>query len=297
MFDLWEKIGLFRKQPAGQRQGNVPGLYWPSSVPPEVKKAAGHGAPGKLLLVAEVLIRRAETLLKNVECVGDAVQGAVLANDALELTGGRTPTTAIEALSLKQQFEILAECQFSGVEYHIKIRPRIEEIAMETACICKWFHRGQRKSALLNAQMHILNQLVRILREHNQFDEEQTCLNRIRRLHHSLWMRQQPWRIIFWPILRYVEFLLSSFGRFAIAIIVWILVLTLLYQQLHQYHFYPQQPEFDAFWEAFKRFFNHTAGPSGPGTFWSIFTAMGVIAGLGHIGVFISYMYTLVARK
>lgn len=315
MFDLWEEAGLFRKRPGSRRIGNAPGFYWPPGPPGDANEGTGHGAPGKLLLVAEVLIRRAEALLKKVECVGEAVQGAVLATDALELTGGRTPTTAIEALSLKHRFEVLAECQFSGVEYHIKIKPRIEEIALETRAISLWFHKRQRASAVLNAQMHILNQLVRILREHNQFDEEKMCFNWIRYLHNSLWMRQKPLRFIFWPILRYTEFLLNSFGRFSIAIIGWVVVLALLYQQLHLYHpaqsvdlcastlqaielhQCPAPPEFGYFWEAFKRFFNHTSDPSSPSTLWSILTAIGVIAGLGHIGIFISYMYTLVARK
>jgi len=317
MFDLWEKAGLFRRWKGSRRQGDVEGFVWPPPHPKrnDQNKPGGHGAPGKLMLVAETLIRRAEALFGKVECVGDAVQGAVLATDALELTGGRTPTTAIEALSLKHRFEVLAECQFSGVEYHIKIKHRIKEIALEIEEISLWFYKRQRKSAMLNAQMHILNQLVRILREHNQFDEEKMCFNWIRYLHNRLWMRQKPLRFIFWPILRYVEFLLNSFGRFAIAIVAWVIVLTLLYQQLHLYHPAQQvdlcasfletleldqclpRPEFGSFWEAFKRFFNHTSGPSGPGTLWSILTAIGVIAGLGHIGVFISYMYTLVARK
>lgn len=306
MFDLWEKAGLFRKRPGSRRlgnAGNAPGFYWPPGPPGYADEATGHtghGAPGKLLLVAEVLIRRAEALLKKVECVGDAVQGAVLATDALELTGGRTPTTAIEALSLKHRFEVLAECQFSGVEYHIKIKPRIEEIALETRAISLWFHKRQRASAVLNAQMHILNQLVRILREYNQFDEEKMCFNWIRYLHNSLWMRQKPLRFIFWPILRYTEFLLNSFGKFSIAIIGWVGVLTLLYCLLSL----PLKTEsplpvagFNPFWEAFHRFFNHTMPPSGGGILWSMLTVIGVIAGIGHIGIFISYMYTLVARK
>ena len=163
------------------------------------------------MLVAENLILRAESSAGSVETVAEAAQGAVLAVDAEELTGGRTPTTAVEALTLKHRFEVMAECQFCGVAYHIWMKPRLDEIAEETTAICKWFHAGQRKNAALNAEMHIVNQLVGILREFNRFDEEQICLNRIRRLHNTLWMRQKPSRLIFWPVLRYLELLLSSF--------------------------------------------------------------------------------------
>jgi len=300
MFNLWEKAGLFRRWKGSRRQGDVEGFVWPPPHPKrnDQNKSRGHGAPGKLMLVAETLIRRAEALFGKVECVGEAVQGAVLATDALELTGGRTPTTAIEALSLKHRFEVLAECQFSGVEYHIKIKHRIKEIALETEGISLWFYKRQQKSAMLNAQMHILNQLVHILREHNQFDEEKMCFNWIRYLHNSLWMRQKPLRFIFWPILRYTEFLLNSFGRFVIAIIGWVVVLTLLYKYFPSSPLPTQNDFAPFFWEAFMRFFNHTKEPIGNRDFLPVvLTAIGVIAGLGHIGVFISYMYTLVARK
>ena len=86
-----------------------------------------------------------EALDAGVTSVADAVSGAVLATDALELTGGRTPTTAIDALYLKHQFELEAECQFSGVEYHLRIEPRLEEIAEDAAWICRWFAPRQQK--------------------------------------------------------------------------------------------------------------------------------------------------------
>jgi len=205
LFDLWEQCGLFRRdlgsKPCGRtgngwRLGNAPEFCWPPKLTrtENRERQGGHGAPGRLLLVTDRLIERAGALFDKAATVGDAVRGAVLATDALELTGGRTPTTAIEALSLKHRFEVLAECQFSGVEHHIETKSRMDEIRLETEAISRWFDKSQREKAALNAQMHILNELVRLLREHNQFDEEQICVRRVRALHTTLWMREQPLR-------------------------------------------------------------------------------------------------------
>jgi len=238
MFDLWAKARLYRKQAGTARRGDAPGFVWPPPYPSRQRRSddgttprqdSRHGTPGKLMLIAETLIGRARALLDRVETVGDAVQGAVLATDAMELTGGRAPTTAIEALSLKHRFEVLAECQFSGVENHLSIAPRLEEIEGETTAICRWFARRQRRSATLNARMHIFNQLVATLREQNQFDEEQTCMNRVRHIHATLWMRARPWRYLFWLPIRYVQLLLTSLPTFALVLTAWVIVLAVLF--------------------------------------------------------------------
>lgn len=308
MFDLWEKVGLYRKQRGSGRLGNVGKFSWP---PPPVgpiltdnKKAEGHGAPGKLMLVAEALIRRAEALLGKVTRVEEAVQGAVLATDALELTGGRTPTTAIEALALKHQFEVLAECQFSGVEYHLKITTRLHEIGLETEAICRWFHKSERHNAKLNAEMHILNALVRILRAHGQFDEEQLCMHRIRHLHGTLWMRARPWRYVFLPFIRYVELLLKSFLGFVGVVLVWLVVLSILFAV------FPAKP---SVWNierlligmenAVSAFFSmgppmqHGIAPLGFSLSYVLVSALCIIASFLHLGVLVSHLYAVVSRR
>ncbi len=57
-----------------------------------------------------------------------SVRRATFATDALELTGHRTPTTALEALSTKHQLELTAECHFSGIEYNVDVKSRLAEI-------------------------------------------------------------------------------------------------------------------------------------------------------------------------
>nr|VFJ47114.1 MAG: hypothetical protein BECKFM1743A_GA0114220_100447 [Candidatus Kentron sp. FM]VFJ47636.1 MAG: hypothetical protein BECKFM1743C_GA0114222_100486 [Candidatus Kentron sp. FM]VFK07650.1 MAG: hypothetical protein BECKFM1743B_GA0114221_100476 [Candidatus Kentron sp. FM] len=310
LFDLWQRCGLLRKRPKSKRLGNAPGFQWPPSSLPhsqETGEELGHGAQGLLLLVIDKLVERARVLTDKIATVGDAVLGAVLATDALELTGGKNLTTAIEALSLKHRFEVLAECQFSGVEHHIGIKPRMEEIALETEAISQWFG----KKAALNAQMHILNELVRLLREHNQFDEEQICMRRVRTLHTTLWMRTQPWRYMFWPFIRYVEQLLASFPRFLSIVTVWLLVLAVLFAWA-----LPQEvvgsggilerivlgleSAITSFFSVGSPIYHDTGAhttttlPTGPMVFVS---SLAIVSGFLHLGVLITHLYTLVSRR
>ncbi len=306
MFDLWEQAGLMRRHDGNAHLGFAPSHRWPPEKPGAAGEADGHGAPGKLLLVAEKLIERAEAIKSQVRSVGDAVLGATLAADALELTGCRTPTSAIQALSLKHQFEVMAECQFSGVEYHIHIEPRISDITRDLEAICLWFGEGKRESARLNAHMHILNQLVRILREYNRFDEEQICMNKVRSLHSTLWMKSRSWRSIFWLPIRYVEYLLESFLSFVGVLGIWVAVLAFLFA------LYPADPNSSGcglvrfgigLENAITSFFSvgapmqHLKIVDNPSVGFVVVSMISIISGFLHLGVLISHLYSVVSRK
>jgi len=304
MFDLWTKAKLFRKWAGTQRCGDAPGFVSLPRFSSSPLQGSGHGTPGKLILVSEALIKRSEAMLGKVECVGNAVQGAVLATDALELTGGRTPTTAIEALSLKHRFEILAECQFSGVEYNVSITPRLEEIDIDTRAICRNFASQQRNVAVLNARMHICNHLISILRQYNQFDEEQTCMNRARHLYFTLWMRTRFWRYLFWLPIRYVELLLSSFQTFLLVVLVWIIVLGLLFIWVDP-TLTPLSIDTltQGFESAITSFFSvGTPIHHGNQTVsWSqsevAVISFSIISGFFHLGFLVSHLYMIVSRR
>ncbi|MBK6744448.1 MAG: hypothetical protein IPG66_16390 [Hydrogenophilales bacterium] len=303
-FDLWERAGLMRRHEGNPQPGLAPSYHWPPRRPEMYGESDGHGAPGKLLLVAEKLIERAEALKSQVKSVAGAVLGATLANDALELTGARTPTTAIEALGLKHQFEVMAECQFSGVEYHIRIEPRIAEITRDLDAICEWFGKSKRESARLNARMHILNQLVRILRDHNQFDEEQLCMNRVRHIHNTLWVRQRSVRVLLLPLLRYLELLLSSFATFSTVLLGWLVIFALLFWWIGST---PGSGDNWSFWcglqGSVSTFFSvgpptHPEGCKVTSTWgYVIATTATIFSGFFHLGVFVSHLYSIVARR
>lgn len=298
IFDLWEKVGLFRVASGSSRRGNVPGFLWPPKPARASDQDAGHGAPGKLLVVAEKLISRAKALMADVASVEDAVRGAVLATDALELTGGRTPTAATEALSLKHRFEVLAECEFAGVAYHSRIQPRLQEIAIETEAISRWFSRGQQKEAKLNAEMNVLHGLLPILREHNRFDEEQACMSRIRHLHNTLWMRQRPIRFILWPLLRYLELLLSSFAVFVVILGLWVLGLSVLYgwANLHETWYWGPADAVSSFF-AINPPIDHLANTHNAEWKHVLVSCIAIVSGFFHLGVFVSHLYSITSRR
>ena len=199
MFDFWEKAGLltpltFRSFVAslargvGTRNGNAPGFVWPPSAPspsaprirslvrilatalshvglatrPRPETKPSHGAPGKLQLIAETLLNRARALRDRPMGFSALILGANCSTDALELIGARTPNIALEALSLKHEFELALECEFSGAEYHIDVRARLDEIANDTWHLAQWLDPKQTERAAANAQMRIFSRLVRI---------------------------------------------------------------------------------------------------------------------------------------
>jgi hypothetical protein len=305
IFGLWEKANLFSKKSwfKGSRGGIhcecLPGED--NLVPPNNKAVPGkrgHGAPGKLMLIAETLIRRSRAILNKADCVEAAVQGAVLANDAFELTGGRTPTTAVDALTLKHHFEVLAECQFYGVGHHIDTEYRWEDIQADTEKISRWFKPAEAKKAKLDAQIHILNRLVRVFRDHNKFDEEQQCMIRARRVHNSLWLKKKPWRWLFTPFLRYFELLMSSFLWFFVCLGLCILIFAYLFMLTASY---------PSFWHglydsvssilAISTPASHSRTPSELVFPYSVLACLAIVAGVTHLGVFISHLYSLISRK
>jgi hypothetical protein len=293
LFDLWQRSGLASvRLGASEKNGVGAGFVWP---PAQRSGGAdtGHSAPGRLLLVAETLIRRAHALRdRALHSVSDAVRGAVMATNALELLGDRTPTTSVEALSLRHQFEVIAECQFSGVEYHIMIEPRMAEIRREIRALSRWFHPRQQWEAATNGEMAILNALVRILREDNQFDEEEACMRRVRHLHNRLWTRRSVWRLPLWPLLRYSEILFSSAWAFFGAIVAWVLGLSSALWLVRPAGHHSWRDSFASIFSGF------TSASVDVGELpVMLLGTLAVIAGLGHLGVFISRLYSQVARK
>jgi hypothetical protein len=273
----------------------------------ESMESSGHSCSGILLVIAKSLLGRAERLLTETRSVADAVRGAVLATDALELLGGKTPTAAVEALTLKHQLEVLAECQFSGVEYHFPVKPRLDEIRRDLASFATWFHWKRSSRARLNAEMSIVAKLILIFREHAQFDEEQICMNRARNLHNTLWMLHHKWRFLLWLPIRYLELLLCSFGVFVSFLIIWILVLAALFYCVSIGN---GGTVYTSLEDALTSFFSmgspihqditSTASPATQSfmTSWYVgVICIAIVAGVVHLGIFISYLYSIVTRK
>ncbi len=298
IFNLWVDSKLDRKLRDGGRPGLAPGYLWPLMSP---DASGGHSTPGRLLAIADRLIARSERLFPDVQSVPQAVYGATLATDALELLAGKTPTTALEALAIKHQFEVLAECQFVGTGEHVDVRSRKDDIRREVRSLSEWFGTttSQKNAASWNAELAILNKLIRVFRDNNQFDEEQVLTVRARQLHRKLrfakcWFPIKVLQVFAW----YAEKLVASFPLFFGAIVMWILVLGGLYAwwgsldidrglaDACSAFLSLQPPSDDSFWKA---------ADGWNGAFCLVAATIGL--GFVHLGIFISHLYSIISRK
>lgn len=316
IYRLWGAAGLNRQlrwadDASGCRfRGVAKGFIWPPGRQARDTSNSGHSSPGALLSIADNLTARAASLWDELNCSGSveqAVRGAVLATDALELLGCRTPTQSIEALRLKHKFELLAECQFSGVEHHVCIKERIVEVRRDIKAISYWFGPRRRKLAAWNAESQILTDLVRILREHGHFDEEQYCMSNIRRATRKVWLQEKrPLSFLGYPFRWYVEILLDRPIHFIGALSFWTAGLMWFFR----YHgeqvvdvaetASPQAAPVHnlaaSLAETMTTFFQ-TQPPSNLAWPALIVSSAAILFGFVHLGIFISHLYTQVSRR
>jgi hypothetical protein len=310
MHAIWRETGLERKlewfdaEDDGRRRIGVgDGYAWPPRLPREGElEPGGHSAPGRLIQIAEHLVHRAESMVNEVRSVRDAVRGAVLAADALELLGCRTPTLARDALELKHRFEVMAECQFGGVEFNLNLESRFGEIRRDMEAICVWFGADHRQSSLLNGELTIISRLLTVFRDYNEYDEEDTCLKRIRELQTEIWTRKQgAWIFLTWPIClirAYVEAIVGSPQRLALVILGWMGVIFLGVYAYGGGGSVSDVP--DALATSIKSFFGGEPDTvASPANQWMLvtITSIGAVLGFLHLGVFIARLYSIVSRK
>lgn len=294
MFDLWEKAGLFLRLNESSFPGQAQDFRWPTSIA-EDSAGARHSAPGKLMLVAERLIHRADALRAIANTTEECIYGALLATEGLEVLRYQTPMLAFQALELKHEFEVKAEVSFLGVGHHFDVRSRIDELERETRVASHFFKRERRRVTQLDVLVSILNRLMLVFRESGMFDEEQDCLHRLRGYHRRLQFRVDPSPAGFLKnvVLGYAEFLIASLPRFVAAISGWALIIFLTFLFL-----------FDSDTNLAERATLSALLGSTPhdDAVKAGLVAIGVsvfAAGLGifHIGILIAYLYSAVARK
>lgn len=296
LFNLWKETGL----------GPADGFVWP---PPrsEPDWIGGHSAPGLLHEIADRLAARAKRILSAAVSVPDAIHAAVLATDAAEYLGLKAPTTALEAIAIKHEAEVIAECGFFGVESGIDVKNRIVDLNGELAAVARWFHSETREASADTAKVGILNRIVQRFREHNQFDEELVCLAEIRRLNRRLWRFKRP-GVIGWvaTLLRwYVDTLLASFRNLAIAVGAWILVFSVFYHVLGKEHdpdkngvvIDPDADILSALLHAVYAFIG-MGPPHDKLVFWEApVTISAIVLGAVHLGLLVSYLFSIVFRR
>jgi hypothetical protein len=204
-------------------------------------------------------------------------------------------------MALKHQFEVLAECQFVGTSQHMDVERRMEDIQREVMALSEWFGTTtrQKDTASWNAELAVLNKLIKVFKDNNQFDEEQALMVRARQLHRWLkytnyWPPFSALQVFPW----YVEKLVASFPMFLGCIAMWILCLGGCFAWLGSMN-----------WDrgiadAFATFLS--IQPPGDGAVWKVeegwtwgFSLIAVTIGLGfvHLGILLSHVYSLISRK
>jgi hypothetical protein len=295
IFDVWQRSGLKRQLRA--TRGLAPGFETPDKPLEGGEASRSHSTPGRLLSIADRLIQRAQIILQNTRSVPDAIHGALLVLEAQEYLGHRTPTTSLEALALKHRLEVTAECMFYGVEYNMDVKSRFEEIERDIKTIGYWFRSEIHRPSELNAEIRIVSSLMMIFRNHNQFDEEQMCLVRIRYLYRRLWYAKQRWYArLAYPIRWYIDFLLASTTRFALAIALWIILLGLLFDYGRGTSYQLWHGYVDAMVSFFGLQLPHEMEKTvDEGVM--MFCVAAIVLGYVHLGIFVSHLYSIIARR
>lgn len=275
-----------------------------------------HSAQGTLLEIAEILINRAERLYHEAKTVEECIYGAVLASKAIELLDYKTPTTCLEAIALRNKLEVKAECMFYGVEYNIAVKNRLRELKDEIKTISRWFHKSVKEKSSLNAQMMIVTEIMKIFREHGQFDEEQECMKYFRTLNRHWYFKRHPYFIFFKPFRWYFDTLIGNFRYFLIAILLLPLIFGVIsYARKTDFKekgdgktIIAVQPVPDGNhqndWDisnhivnAYFTFYGLQPVKFPENTSAKVITVISIFAGFSHLGIFISYLFTILSRR
>lgn len=300
IFDLWKEAGLWNNSAQTPRQAE--GFRWPPfpKAPPGYE--GSHSAPGRLLNIAQRLIRRANRILERPQSVPDAIQAAVLALEAKELLAGRTPTTALEALALQHEAEIAAESMFLGIEYNLNVKDRFRDIEREVNFISRGFNPQTSKRSAINARLSIIEKLANRFRELNQFEEEHECLAEARRLRLNFWLRQRPVHWLVWPFVKYIDVILRSLGHFLVIVVIWIILFTLLYF-FGKYDSSNFSNLWDALAEAIGFFFTTEQMNNGKDTLfgstrlWHLTLGFQGLVAFSNLGLLLAHIYMIISRK
>ncbi|MCB1210999.1 MAG: hypothetical protein KDK97_16870, partial [Verrucomicrobiales bacterium] len=329
MMGLWKQLKLDKILGSTAWNGYAHGYCLPCAGSAS-EGGTGHSAPGKLTLIAETLYRRAEVFRDDARTVKDFIKGAVLANDAFELLGAKTPMLSLTCLKLKHEYEVRAECAFFGTPAEFEVQPRCEEILTFVRHVCSSIpvpmgqigkRRSRRAASIQDAYAAILNRLVIAYRDAGQFHEEHECLIHQKRALREL-KRLQPHAedrplldVVFVPmrwvaswIETYSEYLLESFPRFVGIVAAWIsagvFILWALAEssatdagELAKSSSENASEYLDAFGSTVDAFVG--GGVMEAGSAWWMILISGLLAMIGffHLGVFISFLYTKSSRK
>ena len=305
LYTLWGEMGFngaFLDDNTGKRSGHAPGYQWPPAKSKE-HVVESHSAEGRLKQIAEFLLHRANDHLASANTVAESVHGTVLATNALELLCCKTPTLSQEALSLKHQFEVMAECQFPGVEYHLSMHERIKDIRSNLLVTAQWLRKERREEFRYNGGAQILSRLIAILEAHNEFEEAEFCRSRLRSLNKRIELRDSVRRRkpAKWLVTRivgtYTDFVLRSLTHF---VLTWFALLG-VFVLLFYFTAMSNGTEFSkAGHQAVDSFLTisvYSPGSDPPIRWWYPLSYLAAAAGAMNIGLLVTHLYSRMARQ
>jgi hypothetical protein len=295
--------------------------------PPKLKfvssKDFGHSARGRNQIIAKVLMNRAHKIKSNIFSTQAAVHGAILAEEARRVLGNKTWSLSIEALSLKHQMEVLAECSFIGASKTLQVEKRFNEIEkdIEELMIANNLVNQRQK---YDARLEIFNNLRKCYRQFDQDEEEEIALTKVRDCTwHLNWEKNKEiglFQTIMSGFEWYLNLLLKSFKNIIYGTISWLAVFAIFYG-LTEIGLKDEDKRVDAVIECLKPLYyaweyflfsvlvffsgvfelGEVTKLKNPSiirwiAFWSL---MGIETVLGylHLGVLIAYLYQKISRK
>jgi len=258
-----------------------------------------HSAPGLIKQIVEGLLKRCNAIMDTDagdKEISTALHAAVLAEDAYRLLNYKTPAIALQALSLKHEYEVRAEVSFLGVGHHFAIKPRLKELEQEIKNISGHF-RKRRSAAEWDSLVSIANRLAIVFRGAGQFDEEAICMTHVRKWHRKL-LKAQAKSLREKSVqaaMAYAEWLVISPRNFICALAGWFVMFWGLWYLIN-----PSGVTNNLFWSTFSSAWNTfiaTNPDKATEMTANILNSVAIASGLFHLGVFISYIYSTVARK
>ncbi|MBF0466709.1 MAG: hypothetical protein HQK94_16690 [Nitrospirae bacterium] len=189
----------------------------------ESQEFKSHSVTNVILVIGESLLKRARNIQQGAASCPDAIHAAVLALEGKELFYGRAMTTSLEMFSLQQKMEVTAECCFYGVGQQINIEKRLYDIGKTTDDILRIEHNSdiEKYSQSYNAQVEIVNEIRLTFKKYEQFDEEDICIDRIRKISqgiHFVSEKSKIRRIIPLFFEKYFNTLVTSWKCFLLSI-------------------------------------------------------------------------------
>lgn len=302
VFDLWKTTGL-RDQVSGA-SGITP---VDQQQPPN-----DHSIRERLPSIANRLLGRSEELMrKGPSTVQLCLYGAVLANEAGSVFGGRAPTTTLRTIALKHEFEVTAECTFFGATYNLDVESRLNDFQKSLNDVAVWFGEEHREQSKQNIYAMIVNRLLIRYREYNQFDEEHLCLRAIRDSHREMTMVN--WgsfsRQTFGRLWGYALKLLSSPKYYLASTTIWAASIWLFFSLLSWDWKWSAQPDFgkgmktlgDGLEHMFDSFLGFSMSSDWHESIcpWPflLLNCLAVLSGIFHLGIFLGHIYSFIARK